>query len=737
MKKLNLKNLSLALIIFSILISGILMESTYSTLKNQSVKTKQLFIHNLLSTLQNSLDFFANDFVKNTKFLSSIYPINHPLSVREEIFKQYILSTTNNSRSNTLLQLDTSGTVVFAYPNKKFIGLNLNIHESIKKAVKEKKATVSNIFTTTFGNSVIAVTVPIFYNGKYKGAIVNMIPFRYLNKTFLNSLKFKKKDVNFYLLDGNKNIVFSSVNKDLGEPFFESPNHYSNFSKFFKNLHNIPSEFSEINFRGINSEKNWEGFIMPLNFPKDQPRWFLLAIIPDSFFYVLLHEFLFRLLIIGGFATLGILLSALIYFFTVKKYTKQLEEKEHKFNVMAQITGQIMFKKEIETEDICWFSNVETMLGYEHDEFNNFTVEQIRELIHPDDRDKVIKNEKLILNSPFEFTKIEYRIRKKNGDYIYVEEVETLLYDDKGNAFQILGSLRDISANKENEAKILEYQKNLEELVERRTKALELTLSKLNSEIEVRKKKEKELEKSMKKVEAANKLKSEFLAQISHEVRTPINIIVSHISLFKMELGDEVPEDLEYSIKAISKASNRLIRTIELIVNAADIHTGSYEPHYNTWDIYDQILRKLFYDFIPQAEAKSLALTMEEPQGDTKVYVDEYSVRHIFINLLDNAIKYTTKGKISVKIFRNEEDKLTVEISDTGIGIDEKYVPYLFEIFSQEHSGYTRKYDGNGLGLTLVKAYCDINNIEIKLDTKKNEGTTFTLIFNGVEESEA
>ncbi len=733
MKKSNLKNLSLALIFLSILTAGIIMEGTYTTLKKESIQTKQLFIHNLLSTLQNSLDFFANDFVKNTKFLSRIYPVNHPLSVREKIFKQYILSTTNNSHSNTLLQIDTSGTVVFAYPNKKFIGLNLNVHDSIKRAVKEKKTTVSNICTTIFGNSVIAVTVPLFYNGKYKGAIVNMIPFKYLNKTFLNSLKFKKKNVNFYLLDGNKKIVFSSVSNNLGETFFESPSHYSNFSKIFNNLKNVPSEFSKINFVDTDSEKKWEGFIMPLNFPKGQSKWFLLAIIPDSFFYVFLHKLLFRLLIIGGLATIGILLSAIIYFFTVKKYTKRLEEKEHKFNVMAQITGQIMFQKEIETENIRWFSNVEAMLGYEYEEFNNYTVEQIRELIHPDDKSKVIKNEELILGSPSEFTKIEYRIKKKNGDYIYVEEIETILYDDKGRQLQILGTLRDITANKENEAKILEYQKNLEELVERRTKALELTLTQLNAEIEVRKKKEIELEKSMKKVEAANKLKSEFLAQISHEVRTPINIIVSHISLFKMELGDEVPEDLEYSIQAISKASNRLIRTIELIVNAADIHTGSYEPHFNTWDIYDQILIKLLYDFIPQAEAKNLLITIDEPECNTKVYVDEYSVRHIFINLLDNAIKYTNEGKIRVNIFRNKEDKLTVQISDTGIGIDEKYIPKLFEIFSQEHSGYTRKYDGNGLGLTLVKAYCDINNIEINLDTKKNEGTTFTLIFNGVE----
>ena len=710
------------------------MRQNYGRLKEESISAKKNKIINVINSIENSFNFALEDFTTSAKFLSKINTLS--ITPQSIIRSYYALHAKTISGNYNVLQIDTSGTVVHSFPNRKYIGLNLKSVPSIRKTLSQNKSAVSDLYFNIFGEPVISISSPILYRGKLKGAIVNNIPSSFFNSLFLNSFDFEK-DVKVYLLDSSNKILFSSVKNYFGQSFFEIPENYVNYYTIFDKIKSAHNKLTEFSFTDQNKEKKWFGVIESLSPKTTNKKWTLFVAVPNKSLLFLIRKFSIRMFLIIGLAILGILFSFLLYLILIRRNAKKLEEKEHKFNVMSQITGQIMFQKEIETENFYWFSNVEAILGYKRDEFNNFTVKQIRELIHPDDRDKVIENEKLILNSPFEFTKIEYRIRKKNGKYIYIEEIETILYDDKGKATQILGTLRDISLNKENEAKILEYQKNLEKLVERRTKALELALTQLKAEIEVRKKKEEELEKSMKKVEAANKLKSEFLAQISHEIRTPINIIVSHISLFKMELGDEVPEDLEYSIQAISKASNRLIRTVELIINAADIHTGSYEPHYNTWDIYNQILRKLFYDFIPQAEAKGLALTMTEPQGETKAYVDEYSVRHIFINLLDNALKYTNKGEISVKIYRNEEDKLIVEISDSGIGINEKYIPNLFEIFSQEHSGYTRKYDGNGLGLTLVKAYCDINNIEIKLNTKKNEGTTFTLIFNGVKNPEA
>ncbi|MFA3784040.1 ATP-binding protein [Melioribacteraceae bacterium 4301-Me] len=118
----------------------------------------------------------------------------------------------------------------------------------------------------------------------------------------------------------------------------------------------------------------------------------------------------------------------------------------------------------------------------------------------------------------------------------------------------------------------------------------------------------------------------------------------------------------------------------------------------------------------------------------TRWLADEYSVFQIFHNLIHNAIKYTNEGEIEVNAKRDENNNLIVEVRDTGIGIAcecttscKEYLPRLFQPFSQEEQGYTRKYEGNGLGLALVKRYCEINKAAIEVNSTKGKGTTFKL----------
>ena len=98
--------------------------------------------------------------------------------------------------------------------------------------------------------------------------------------------------------------------------------------------------------------------------------------------------------------------------------------------------------------------------------------------------------------------------------------------------------------------------------------------------------------------------------------------------------------------------------------------------------------------------------------------------------IVDNAVKYTEKGNITINIKRNENKNLVVEVMDTGIGIANDYLPNLFEPFSQEEMGYSRKYEGNGIGLTLVKKYCDLNSALIEVESKKNMGSVFRVLFS-------
>ncbi|GAB4153004.1 MAG: hypothetical protein Fur0015_15350 [Ignavibacteriales bacterium] len=145
--------------------------------------------------------------------------------------------------------------------------------------------------------------------------------------------------------------------------------------------------------------------------------------------------------------------------------------------------------------------------------------------------------------------------------------------------------------------------------------------------------------------------------------------------------------------------------------------------------MFEDILQLLIVEYRNNAKRKNLELKYLLETDDTKVYVDEYSITQVFANLLDNSIKYTEEGKINVYIGRNANNKLLVEIEDTGIGISEEYLPNLFKPFRQEEQGYSRKYEGNGLGLSLVKKYCELNNADINVQSKKGKGTKFSVIF--------
>jgi len=232
------------------------------------------------------------------------------------------------------------------------------------------------------------------------------------------------------------------------------------------------------------------------------------------------------------------------------------------------------------------------------------------------------------------------------------------------------------------------------------------------------------------KAEQSDKLKTAFLAQMSHEIRTPLNAIVGNTNFLNDLFGDKMDAEAHDCFDSINLASERMIRTVDLILNAAELQTSGYKPHFVKVDLNNAILSKLYLEYQLSARQKGLKFDYTCKEKETVVTVDEYSVTQIFSNLIDNAIKYTTEGKVEIHLGKNIKGNIFVEVRDTGIGMNDSFLPTMFDPFVQEEQGYSRSYEGNGLGLTLVKKYCDSNHATLEFESRKNIGSTFKVIFH-------
>ncbi len=255
----------------------------------------------------------------------------------------------------------------------------------------------------------------------------------------------------------------------------------------------------------------------------------------------------------------------------------------------------------------------------------------------------------------------------------------------------------------------------------------------VKEDITERKKQEEQLIIAKEEAEKSDRLKSEFLAQMSHEIRTPLNNILTYTSLLKEEMEEKLPPELEPSFRVINSSALRLIRTIDLILNLSKIQTGNFDTYFETIDLDNDILYELILEFYTRASEKNIKLNYKNTASNVKIFGDSYSIGQIFVNLIDNAIKYTSKGEINVILYNLEND-VCVDITDSGVGISEEFLPALFDPFTQEDSSDRRNYEGTGLGLALVKKYVELNNAKISMRSKKHAGTTFTITFKSSQE---
>jgi PAS domain S-box-containing protein len=281
----------------------------------------------------------------------------------------------------------------------------------------------------------------------------------------------------------------------------------------------------------------------------------------------------------------------------------------------------------------------------------------------------------------------EFINKKKNGDIYYEYAVITPIRDENGHPVRYIAMKEDITQRKKLEA---------------------------------------ELHQAKEKAEEASRLKSAFLANISHELRTPLNGILGFSELIQeMEDVEAIREMSSY----INESGQRLLRTLDMIIAISRLDSDTYELKNEGLDVIG-IFKEIYEKKRPQAEKKNLKMVFASDLEKAELVGDRNVISGALEEIVDNAVKFTNHGTVALyagKTTIKGKAFYFFRIKDTGIGISKENQKTIFEDFRQASAGYGRKYEGNGLGLSLAKKYVELIGGSLSLTSKEGEGSEFTV----------
>ncbi|HLG02114.1 MAG TPA: PAS domain S-box protein, partial [Bacteroidia bacterium] len=383
--------------------------------------------------------------------------------------------------------------------------------------------------------------------------------------------------------------------------------------------------------------------------------------------------------------THGILVSAAIRDITERKKTELILQQKTGQLIEAQRLAHIgSWEWDVLADKLVWSDELCRIYGLEPQEVD---FELFLEFVHPDEKEAVGKiiQQAFADHQPFSFY---HRIIRADGSERILHGRGGVFTDEKGNVIRMAGTGQDVTESKKNE---------------------------------------QELMRAIQMAENANRLKETFLANMSHEIRTPLNAIIGFTDLLiKRKLGEDVLDQLH----TIKESGNNLLAIINDILDISKIEAGMVQFEERPMSIRE-MLRSLQVMFQQRALDKNVRLNFIAGDDIPDILLgDPMRINQIIVNLINNAIKFTNKGSVTVtaKVVKKEEEARTIEFSveDTGIGIEESKLEYIFGRFQQAEAHTSRTFGGTGLGLSIAKQLVELLGGTIAVKSKLNVGSVFS-----------
>jgi PAS domain S-box-containing protein len=399
-----------------------------------------------------------------------------------------------------------------------------------------------------------------------------------------------------------------------------------------------------------------------------------------------------------------------------KRAEDDLRENEEKYRTILENMEEGYYEVDISGNFRFFNDSLLKITGYSH---NELLGTNYRQFTDPSDVKTVFRAYNKVYISQKPSKEFEWTIINTGGDKRYLEASVSLMKNFEGLPVGFRGIARDVSERKRADVKIHKLNEELEQRVAERTAQLETAKSKLETTI-------KRTNKLACEADSANKAKSEFLANMSHEIRTPLNGI---IGMAELAIETAVDKNQRELFTTLGTETTALLTVINDILDFSKIEAGMLKLEETPFDL-NAIIDDVASSMGLRAMQKNLEFKASvSPNVPTLLIGDQWRLKQILTNLTDNALKFTNKGEVSIKV-ENQENlgakvKILFTIKDTGIGISKDKLSSIFKGFTQADGSTTRKYGGTGLGTTISKQLVELLGGNIGAESHEGKGSQF------------
>ena len=663
----------------------------YEDIKDKTIEefnNEQLM---LARTASQGMNSFFEEQKSGLAFLSEFKDIIDFTEAGEELLSSYY--NAHKAAIEAVTRVDADGILRYTAPFKQsVIGNNISYQNHVSQVAATQQPVISDVFMSAQGYLAIALHVPVFKEKVFAGSLAILIQIDKLGKLYLGNIK-NRGTGNVWLLSEKGVEIYCPFSGHIGKPMLANMSDDGPGIELIEKIKSQSSGTVKGNHNAAvksGKTKSYGQYITFFRSPLGNTYWTILISYQEKDIYAAIARFRNRLILV-----FSLLFITIAYFFYSlarvrnvlklegkrKKAEKTLLKSEEKFRRLFE--DHLAVKLLIDPSDgaiVDANKSASVYYGWTREELKGMKISQIN-MLPPDEIN--IKIENIVSQKENQF---EFKHLLKNGSIRDVEVLSSVIEIDEKDIIHSI--IYDIT-----------YRKQVEE----------------------------ELIRSKERAEESDRLKTAFLQNMSHEIRTPMNAIIGFSSLL-VDCFEDKPKLAEYS-GIISQRSKDLLEIINDILDISIIESGQLTVNNeagNLNEIFTE-LSAFFYGYRKRSGKLHIKFSLEAPDDPSlnAIVTDRTKLVQIFTNLLSNAFKFTSSGKIEAGCKFDRNQNLIFYVSDTGIGIPVDKQEIIFDRFARIDQPNSALIGGTGLGLSIARGLVELLGGEIWLESEVGKGTSF------------